>query len=254
MINKRLIGSIVIKNNWAVQSFGYKKYLPLGNPISLVKNLNRWGVDEILINVIDRSNSNLGPDFNLLKEIQSLNIDTPLIYSGGIQNLHHAKEVFSLGADRIVIESIIENNFNELKKIVSYIGSQSIIASIPIVKKKEKIFKYNYKDKNIDNISKNKLIIKNSHFVSEFLITDVVNEGYDDQFNIDLIKKFPLKNKKLICFGGIRTKKVIEKIFKNKNISAIAIGNSLNFKEHSVQNLKKRLSKKVFRKEIYKGQ
>ena len=47
-----------------------------------------------------------------------------------------------------------------------------------------------------------------------------------------------------------QTKKIIEKILKNKNVSAIAIGNSLNFKEHSVQNLKK-LSKKIFRKEIY---
>ena len=82
-------------------------------------------------------------------------------------------------------------------------------------------------------------------------MTDVINEGYDDKFNLDLIKKFPLKNKKLICFGGIKTKKIIEKILKNKNVSAIAIGNSLNFKEHSVQNLKKKLSKKIFRKEFY---
>lgn len=253
MIKKRLIGSIIIKNNWAVQSFSYKKYLPVGNPISLVKNLNSWGVDEILINVIDRSNLNLGPDFNLLKQIQSLNIETPLIYSGGIQNLDQAKEVLSLGADRIVIDSIIDNNFNELKKISNSIGSQSIIASIPIIKNQGKIFEYNYKNKSIKNISNNKLIMKNNQLASEFLITDVINEGYDDKFNVDLIKKFPLKNKKLICFGGIKTKKIIEKILKNKNVSAIAIGNSLNFKEHVVQNLKKKLSKKIFRKEFYTG-
>ena len=53
MIKKRLIGVVTVKDGMAVQSFGYKKYLPLGNPKILIKNLNRWGADEILINVID---------------------------------------------------------------------------------------------------------------------------------------------------------------------------------------------------------
>lgn len=251
MIKKRLIGSIIVKNNWAVQSFGYKKYLPLGNPISLVKNLNRWGADEILISVIDRSFLNLGPDFKLLKQIQSLNIETPLIYSGGIQTLDQAKQILSLGADRIVVETLFESNFNELKKISSFIGSQSIVASIPIVKNHKGVFEYNYKNKKIDNISKIKVLMQNKDLVSEILITDIVNEGYDDKFNVDLIKKFPLKDKKLICFGGITSKKIIEKIFKNRNVSAIAVGNSLNFKEHSIQNLKKKFTKKIFRKEFY---
>ena len=64
MIKKRLIGAVIVKNGWAVQSFGYNKYLPLGRPSILIKNLNRWGADEILVNVIDRSHKNLGPDLD----------------------------------------------------------------------------------------------------------------------------------------------------------------------------------------------
>ena len=36
----------------------HMKYLPLGKPEIIIKNLDRWGVDEILINVIDRSKIN----------------------------------------------------------------------------------------------------------------------------------------------------------------------------------------------------
>ncbi len=87
--------------------------------------------------------------------------------------------------------------------------------------------------------------------MSEILVIDSVHEGYHDKFNVNLIEKFPSKKLKLICFGGITTKKLISSISKYKNVSAIAVGNSLNFKEHSIQILKKELSKNIFRKEFY---
>ena len=60
----RLISSILVKNKVAVQSFRYENYLPLGKVKCLVKNLDRWNSDEILINCIDRSIKTLSaPDF-----------------------------------------------------------------------------------------------------------------------------------------------------------------------------------------------
>ena len=55
MLKKRLIGVITVLDGWAVQSFGYKKYLPLGKPKILAKNLDNWGADEILIQSINRT-------------------------------------------------------------------------------------------------------------------------------------------------------------------------------------------------------
>ena len=69
MVKKRLIGVINVKKSIAVQSFGYLNYLPLGAPEILIENLERWGVDEIIILSIDRSNSSFGPDFELISRI-----------------------------------------------------------------------------------------------------------------------------------------------------------------------------------------
>ena len=109
MKNKRIIGVVTVKDDIAVQSFGYKKYLPLGTPEVLVKNLDRWGADEILINVIDRTKKKLGPDFNLLKSLQKLQINTPIIYGGGISSVDEAKKTIMLGADRLFIERLLYN-------------------------------------------------------------------------------------------------------------------------------------------------
>ena len=89
MENKRIIGTVIIKDNWAVQSFGYQYYLPLGKPEVVVENLNWWGADEILVINIDRSKKNLGPNYEVIEKIVNKNLSTPLIYSGGIQNENH---------------------------------------------------------------------------------------------------------------------------------------------------------------------
>ena len=73
MKKKRLSALIVVKNNIAVQSFNYNSYLPIGRPDVLIENYDRWGVDEIIVLVIDRTKNNLGPDFKLLEKISELN-------------------------------------------------------------------------------------------------------------------------------------------------------------------------------------
>jgi len=91
----------------------------------------------------------------------------------------------------------------------------------------------------------------NNKLVSEILLIDYINEGYFDQFNLNilnLIKKFKVP---VICFGGISKKNLINKIVKNNNVNAVAIGNSLNYKEISIKNLKKNLFLSGFRKPVF---
>ena len=147
MVKKRILAGVIVKDNQVVQSIGYRNYLPIGKPEIVVGNLDRWQADEILINVIDRSNLNKGPDLEILKKINNMNIQTPLIYGGGISKLEDAIKVIKLGADRIVLESIVEENYMELVKISQIIGSQSIVISMPLSINKNKILFYDYKKK-----------------------------------------------------------------------------------------------------------
>src|SRR3989338_7969798 len=105
MLKKRLIGVVTVKSGWAVQSVGYQRYLPLGRPEWLVENLDRWGADEILLQCIDRSTADAGPDFELLDKVARLGLSTPLIYSGGIRSRDEGVAVIQRGADRIAVDA-----------------------------------------------------------------------------------------------------------------------------------------------------
>ena len=250
MLKKRLIGVITIKDGLAVQSFGYNHYLPLGKPEILAKNLDRWGADEIILNVIDRSINSLGPDYELLKKISKYNLSTPIIYGGGISTKFEAERVIKEGADRIILENIFYQNEEEVRKIHSTIGSQAIIMSMPACIEKNKLKQFVYTTKKITEISDIFLKYIKNKYVSEVMLIDYINEGSKNKFNINLIKKFKIKDISLIVFGGIGEKILINNLLKFNNISAIAIGNSLNYSENKIQNLKL-ISNKHFRKKNY---
>ena len=55
-------------------------------PEILIENLERWGVDEIIIISIDRSQLGVGPDFELISRISACGFATPISYGGGIRS------------------------------------------------------------------------------------------------------------------------------------------------------------------------
>jgi len=252
MKKKRLSALIVVKDNIAVQSFSYNSYLPIGRPDLLIENYDRWGVDEIIVQVIDRTKNSLGPDFKLLEKISKLKIMTPLIYGGGIRNFDDAKLVIKHGADRVVIESAFLKEEDQVKDISNVIGSQAVIISLPLIIKNKSIFIYDYKEYKLIDLKKYKIIRKrNIDAFSEILVTDVLNEGKYNSFNINLLNQLSYIKNSLIVFGGISTTKKIEQISRFKNVSCVVIGNFLSYKENAYQQYLKNIVSKNFRNPFY---
>ena len=252
MIKKRIVGVVTIKNEIAVQSFSYSKYLPIGKPECVIENLDRWGADEILIQVIDRTTNNLGPDFDLLSKIGKLRISTPIIYAGGIKHYKNAVEVIKNGADRIVIDSLLRKDKRELSKISLHLGSQAIIASVPVILKEDNIYLYDYLSRKEEKIDDDYLsVISDKNLFSEIFLINKETEGHSNSFNTKIISLFPETNSSLIAFGGISDAEQIKYILSINKISAVGIGNFLNYKEHSIQTLKESVGSKYLRKPNY---
>ena len=147
MLKKRLIGVVTVKDGWAVQSFGYDRYLPLGKPECLVENLDRWGADEILIQVIDRSQNRSGPDFQLIDKLGKLGLETPLIYAGGVRSVADGVEIIQMGADRIIVDTLLHNDLAVVHDLYSQLGGQALIGSIPLSWSISGIKWFNYRSK-----------------------------------------------------------------------------------------------------------
>lgn len=241
MLKKRLIGVVTVKNGWAVQSFGYKRYLPLGKPECLIENLDRWGADEILVQVIDRSIDKQGPDFSLLERIGRLGLETPLIYSGGIRSANDGVTAVQLGADRLVLDALLHDDHECIADVSHKLGAQALIAALPLSVVDRELKWLDYRTRASTAISEKVLSLFQTSVVSEILIVDWLNEGGCGTFNKALLDTFPSKQLPLIAFGGITEPKQIESILDMPTTAAIAIGNSLSYREHAIQKCKETL-------------
>ena len=242
MLKKRLVGVVTVKNGWAVQSFGYRRYLPLGKPECLVENLDRWGADEILVQVIDRSAANLGPDFDLLERLGALGLETPLIYAGGIRSVSDGVKLIQSGADRIVVDALLHDDLLPIRGLSERLGAQALIASLPLSWQGAGLEWMDYRFQTSTPISDEVLSLIQLGVISEVLISDWQHEGRPGGFEQKLVEKFPLLDVPIIAFGGINEHEQMSALLQSTSVAAVAVGNFLSYREHAIQKYKEALT------------
>jgi len=245
MLKKRLVGVIAVKDGWAVQSFGYRRYLPLGRTECLAENLDRWGVDEIMILCLDRTRRGLGPDLGLLRRIGELGLATPVTYGGGIRTAEDAVAVIQLGADRLCLDAILHDHPERVREMSALIGAQALIASLPLSCEADGLSRHDYRDGHVAVLSAGSLHLLSEGVISEALVIDWCNEGKPGAFDIGLVGRFPVANVPLIVFGGISEVDQVSCLLDMPTVTAVGIGNFLSYREHAVQHIKARLTAQV---------
>lgn len=253
MLKKRLVGVVTVKNGWAVQSFGYHRYLPLGKPECVVENLDRWGADEILVQVIDRSTTGVGPDFELLARLGELGLKTPLIYAGGIRSVSDGINLVQMGADRIVVDSLLHEDLLSIRSLSERLGAQALIASLPLSWHSNALAWFDYRSKTSTPISNEVLDLIQIGVISEVLISDWEHEGMPGGFEQKLVEEFPLKSASIIAFGGLSKHTQMKGLLQSAGVTAIAIGNFLSYKEHAIQVYKEALTSMPLRLATYES-
>ena len=248
MLKKRLVGVITVKDGWAVQSFGYRRHLPLGHPEWLAENLDRWGADEILILDINRTRNGQGPDLALLRRLGNLGLATPLVYGGGIGDAADAVAVIQAGADRVCLDALLHRDLTAVERISAALGAQALIASLPVSVGPAA---YDYQEKRHPPLSPDVLRLLEDGVVSEALLIDWQNEGGIAAFDERLIDEFPRDGVPLIAFGGITEPAQIARLVASPRIIAVAVGNSLNYREHAMQSLRQALDSATVRPAEY---
>ncbi len=252
MLKKRLVGVITVKNGWAVQSFGYRRYLPLGRPECLAENFDRWGADEILVQIIDRSATYSGPDFELVERLGKLGLSTPLIYAGGIRSTSDCVELVKLGADRIVVDSMLHDDLLSVKRISEKLGAQAVVASLPLSWCDKGLLWYDYRSHCSNPIPNEISDTIQKGFISEVLVIDWMHEGLQCGYDQKLVEEFPLRDMPIIAFGGITDADQIRKLLQCSRVEAFAVGNFLSYREHAIQAYKAAVADQNVRLPYYK--
>ena len=238
MLNQRLIGVVTVKDGWAVQSFGYSRWLPMGKPECVVENLDRWGADEILILCLDRSRRRLGPDFATLERLKRLNLATPLIYGGGIRSAEDGVAVVHLGADRVCVDALLRDDLSAVHRLSRQLGAQAVMAALPLSVTNGTLTWRDYRRATDTALDPAVLAALNDGTVSEAVLIDWRHEGSPAAFDPAIVDLFPVHGRQIIAFGGLSEPAQLARLFALPSVTAAGVGNFLSYREHAIQALK----------------
>ena len=247
MLRKRLLATVVVRQGWAVQSFGYRRWLPLGKPECLVENLDRWGADGIVVLAIDRGDQ--GPDLALLERLGGLGLSTPLTYGGGLATAEQARAVVRAGAERLVLDSVLNHDPQTVKAMAAAVGVQALVAALPLVQASNgAVMHLKHRIGEIAPLAQAvQSLIKNEE-VSEVLVIDAEGEGHGRGFNTALLAAVqPHTDLPLLAFGGLASAEQIRPLLSQKQVAGVLIGNALNYREHAIGQLKAALTDQPLR-------
>ncbi|NBW48602.1 MAG: imidazole glycerol phosphate synthase subunit HisF [Betaproteobacteria bacterium] len=131
MNKTRVIPVLLLRGKGLVKTVKFKEPKYIGDPINSVRIFNEKEVDELVFLDITATPEGRGPDFELLADIAG-EAFMPMAYGGGITSLEQVKRIFSLGFEKVVIDSAAYDVPQLIRDAVAIYGSQSIVGCVDV--------------------------------------------------------------------------------------------------------------------------
>lgn len=189
MLKHRVIPCVLLKDWQLVKSIGFESFRTIGHPTSTARIYNARNVDELIVLDIDASLNNEEINIEVISDIAK-ECFMPLTIGGGIRTINDIYKVLNAGADKISINSQALRSLEFIKEASSIFGSQCIVCSIDVkkIEGEYKVFNKINGTLDIQPLALAKEFQKNG--AGEILLTSVDAEGFDNGYDLDLMKLF----------------------------------------------------------------
>jgi imidazole glycerol-phosphate synthase subunit HisF len=230
MYRNRIIPCLLLQKGVLVKTAKFKDPRYIGDPINAVKIFNDKGADELLFIDIEASKEKKNINFDLLLKIASQSF-MPLSYGGGLHNIDDMKKIFSIGFEKISLNTSVLIDPSIVTKASETFGSQSVVVSIDV--KKDllgKYYVYNHVLKKNTTLDPIEYAIKIQNLgAGEILLNSVDNDGMMKGYDLELINKIASSlSIPVIALGGAGTPQDLEKAI-TAGASAAAAGSLFVF-------------------------
>lgn len=131
MLRPRIIPCLLVHNKGLVKTVRFNDPKYVGDPINAVKIFNEKEVDELMVLDIDTTVKNHEPDYRMIENL-AFECRMPLCYGGGIKTVEQARQIFSLGVEKIAISSVAVESPEIIEAIADRVGNQSVVVVMDV--------------------------------------------------------------------------------------------------------------------------
>ncbi|HXI13977.1 MAG TPA: AglZ/HisF2 family acetamidino modification protein [Thermoanaerobaculia bacterium] len=133
MLIPRVIPCLLLRSRGLVKTTKFRRPVYLGDPVNVIRIFNEKEVDEVILLDITATLEQREPNFSLLEEISS-ECFMPLAYGGGVRTTSQMRTLYSLGIEKVALNTAAIDNPALISEAASCFGSQSVAVSIDVKK------------------------------------------------------------------------------------------------------------------------
>ena len=131
MLKHRVIPCLLLRDGGLVKTTRFSNPKYVGDPINAIRIFNEKEVDELMVLDIAASKHNREPEYELIEHFAG-ECFMPLCYGGGVRNVEQADRLFSLGVEKICLQTAALNDLSLISRLADRFGSQSILVSVDV--------------------------------------------------------------------------------------------------------------------------
>jgi cyclase len=204
MLSNRVIPVLLLQRKGLVKTVQFQKGKYIGDPINAIKIFNDKECDELVFLDIDASKEGRGPDFDFIASIAS-ECFMPLGYGGGIRNMDDIRKLFSIGVEKVILNSLALKNPEVITEAALHCGNQSIVVAVDVNRNlfgKYNIFSHAGVQVKQNDLSEYlKTVVKAG--AGEIILNSVDRDGTMKGYDLKLIQKISKELEvPLVACGG----------------------------------------------------
>jgi cyclase len=131
MLKHRVIPCLLMLNDGLVKTTRFTKPKYVGDPINAIRIFSDKEVDELMVLDIGASRQAREPNYELIEQFAG-ECFMPLCYGGGIRSVEQARRLFSLGVEKVSLQTAALEDMTLVTRIAEQFGSQSVLVSADV--------------------------------------------------------------------------------------------------------------------------
>ena len=226
MALKRIIPCLLYDGSGLVKTIKFKNPSYVGDPINAIKIYNDKEVDELILIDINATKQKRKPNFDKIADMAS-EAFMPFAYGGGVKTFEDFERLYKIGVEKVIVNSLVQENPAVIKKVVAHYGAQAVVACIDF---KKPLFGIKAPFSYIGNKIKLSLLeyakyLEKEIGVGELMLYSVDNdgtwEGFDYEITGQILNSVEIP---VIACGGCGSIQDLQKILYETDANAAAIG------------------------------
>lgn len=239
-MTKRIIPCMDVDNRKVVKGKKFLDVQEVADPLTLAKKYVADGADELVFYDISASTKNRGMFLDLIEEIAK-EVPIPFIVGGGIRTIEDVEKIFSLGGNKVSINSSALTNPSLIQQVAERFGSDKVMLSMDVRKTgsgKWTVFaKGGMEETAIDAIEWAK---KGEQLgAGELVVNSIDEDGVKDGYDIELNKAMAeAVNIPIVASGGAGKLEHFAEVLTEGKADAALAASVFHFEEVNIGELK----------------